>query len=245
MATIFKAGQPNFPANQDELKKRLEKIKTLINNVAGIPTVNIKFIEAAFQLMQDCDLITANNVNFLINPKPQVSIFEGILRLVQDYNDVYDENGHQRFYFGWDRRVELNEQKHFVLSKEWYPWNKQQFYNWLKERAQDACEEYWADAYAQKVDFGKIAKEFAIKKDDNSTAPEETSKPDDLKAVLASLEELHKKFDCVNKQINSINDNLNMIANKLNDKAETLSEDLTKKIEDVNKEVKALYELWK
>ena len=240
MATIFKAGQPNFPANQAALDGRLEKIKKLINNAKNAPHINIHFMNESLLLMQDCDLITEDIVEYLSSHFTP----EGVFRLVENYDDILDANNYVRFYKGTKRRVELND-KTFLISKEWFPSNKQQFYDWLKKIAQDACEEYWADVYAQKVDFGKIAEEFATNEDDNSTAPEATSKPDDLKAVLASLEELHKKFDSVNKQINSINDNLNMIANKLNDKTETLSEDLTQKIEDVNKEVKALYELWK
>lgn len=70
---IFKAGQPNFPTNQDELNSRLKKIETLINNVAGIPTVNIEFTKAAFQLMQDCDLITESNLRFLTSSQNMCS----------------------------------------------------------------------------------------------------------------------------------------------------------------------------
>ena len=62
MAIVFRAGNPNFPANQDKLNLRLEEIEQLINNDKKVPKVNIKFSEAAFKLMEDCALITEGNL---------------------------------------------------------------------------------------------------------------------------------------------------------------------------------------
>lgn len=157
MAKVFREGQPNFPANQAELDKRLTEIEQLINNDKGIPQVNVKFSEAAFQLMQDCDLITESNVKFLSdaqNCKNYDSCLffirnrsEGALRQVNDDGNVNDAKGDQRFYYGTDRRVELSDGRHFLISNDWYkdktvcP-NKRAFYNWLKKEAQDACKKH-------------------------------------------------------------------------------------------------------
>jgi|GEM_PF-4718579 len=267
MAKVFKSNCANFPADQQELNKRLKVIEKLINNDDNVSTVNIRFVESAFQLMQDCGLITEGNVEFLLDPRacrnfkpsdPRDREFkydfyfmynpgEGALRHVNDYNDV-NTNGKQRFYYGWDRRVELNGEN-YLLSNDWYndysgyP-NKRAFYLWLKENAQDACNEYWADKYARHVDLGDNLEIPVINKDDTYTAPA-SKEPDDLKAVLALLNDLHKKIDDLNEKFDNLNSNLNAVADKLNEKTDTLQENLQKQVEDVNKEVKALYELWK
>ena len=195
MATIFKAGQPNFPANQAALDGRLEKIKKLINNAKNAPHINIHFMNESLLLMQDCDLITEYIVEYLSSHFTP----EGVFRLVENYDDILDANNYVRFYKGTKRRVELND-KTFLISKEWFPSNKQQFYDWLKKIAQDACEEYWAEQ--------KIVEVPITNASNDSTAPEETPKPDDLKAVLASLEELHKKIDEMNEKITFLYDEL-------------------------------------
>lgn len=138
MATIFKAGQPNFPANQAALDERLKNIKGLIDNTKKISRINIHFMNEALLLMQDCDLITVNIVGYLSSHFTP----EGVLRLVTNYDDILDANNYVRFYKGSRRRVELND-KTFLISKEWFPSNKQQFYDWLKEKAQAACRRHW------------------------------------------------------------------------------------------------------
>ena len=254
MAKVFKSYCTNFPADQQELGGRLKEIEKLINK----PRDNISFVESTFQLMQDCGLITEGNVEFLLDPracrnfKPTFYFMrnpiEGALRHVNDYNDVNDAKGDQRFYSGWDRRVELNG-KNYLLTNDWYndysgyP-NKRAFFLWLKENAQDACNEYWADEYARRVDFGDTLENPVTNKDDIYTAPA-SKEPDDLKAVIALLNDLHKKIDNLNEKFDNLNSNINAVANKLNEKTETLQENLQKQVEDINKEVKALYELWK
>ena len=263
MATVFKSYCTNFPVDQQELDNRLKQIEKLINK----PHDNISFVESTFQLMQDCGLITEGNVNFLLDPdacrnfKPSDpsdrdckydfyfmrNPSEGALRNVNDYNNVNDAKGDRRFYSGWDRRVELNGEN-YLLSNDWYndysgyP-NKRAFYLWLKENAQDACNEYWADKHARSVDLGDNLEIPVTNKDDNYTAPA-SKEPDDLKAVLSLLNDLHKKIDNLNEKFDNLNSNLNAVADKLNNKTEILNRDLTQKIEDVTKEVNALYKLW-
>ena len=156
MSIIFRAGNPNFPANQAELKERPAEIEELMNNEKKVPPVNIKFVEKAFKLMEDWDLITESNIKFLCSaPACQSYDFrlkflrnynEGVLRAVEDDNEVYTD-GYPRFYPGFDRRVELNGQKYLIVN-DWYkdgsacP-NKRPFYNWPEENAQAACVEYW------------------------------------------------------------------------------------------------------
>ena len=157
MATIFREGQPNFPANTTELGKRLTEIRQLINNDNKVSEVNINFTEAAFQLMQDCALITENIVKFLCSARNCESIDrnfrfpfnpdEGVLRAVTRDDDVLGDGG-QRFYYGDDRRVELSNGQHYLFSNDWYgdrnscP-NKRAFYNWLSKLAQNACKKHW------------------------------------------------------------------------------------------------------
>lgn len=176
MAKVFKSNESNFPANQAELDRRLAKIEELINK----PKANIEFCEAAFQLMADCDLITEENIDFLISPsacKEYNSNFwfmrnrkEGALRRVDDDNDVHSD-GFPRFYSGYDRHVELDGQ-HYLISNDWYkdaspcP-NKQAFYDWLSKKAQVACEKYWAGF----GNFGLASKVFIVADTDEQNRP--------------------------------------------------------------------------
>ena len=165
MSIVFRAGNPNFPVNQDELEdKRLKEIEQLVNKYDA----NIPFCEAAFKLIEDCDLITEDNVRFLCSAqacKEYDTNFwfirnrkEGVLRPTEDYNNVFTGK-YQRFYSGFDMRVEFYEQT-FLIVNDWYkdfsedrhgqrkpspcP-NKRAFYNWLKEKAQNACEKHWTE----------------------------------------------------------------------------------------------------
>ena len=161
MAIVFRAGNPNFPANQDELKMRLNEIEQLVNKL----NANIEFCVAAFKLIEDCDLITEDNVRFLCSAQackkydPNFWFIrnrsEGVLRPTKDYNNILTGND-RRFYSGSNIRVEFYEQ-HFLIVNDWYkdfsidrsgqekpspcP-NKRAFYNWLKEKSQDACEKH-------------------------------------------------------------------------------------------------------
>ena len=143
---IFMNGRPNFPKDEDELNLRLAEIEKLINNDEKVSQVNIKFVEAAFKLMEDCDLITSDNVNFLSSAQACMEFNEqfrfprnpreGALRHVTDNNDVLGVDGSPRFYDGKKRHVELDGQ-HYLISKDWFgdtalcPSNKRQFFKWL------------------------------------------------------------------------------------------------------------------
>lgn len=215
MAIVFRAGCPNFPVNQAELNRRLAAIEELINNKDNVAFVNIKFSEAAFQLMQDCNLITESNIEFLLAPKPirfMRNPSEGALRFVTDDNDVYGEDGCQRFYSGTDRRLELNR-RHYLISNDWYNdysaySNKRAFYNWLKKATQKACEEHWG---------GRVQ------------LPPPPSEMDYLKAIYYLAKDLSKKVDALSGEVTVLkkNDNLN------------------EQINELNKEIQALRELWK
>lgn len=200
MTKVFKAGCPNFPANQAELDKRLAAIERLINNVESVAFVNIKFSEAAFQLMQDCDLITESNIRFLCDPAAcksyDKSFFfirnrrEGVLRPVEDDADVLGDDGFSRFYPGFDRRLELNGQK-YLLVNDWYkdggicP-NKRSFYNWLAEKTQAACEEHWQ---------GGIV---------TPPPPPPPKEIDYLKAIYHLLKNLNNKVDELNEEVKTL-----------------------------------------
>lgn len=211
MAKVFRAGCPNFPSNQAELNRRLEAIEGLINK----SNANIEFVEVAFQLIQDCNLITESNIEFLLDPKPirfMRNPSEGALRLVIDDNNVHDEDRRPRFYSGTDRRLELNKQ-HYLISNDWYkdgsacP-NKRAFYNWLKIAAQKACEEHWG---------GRVQ------------PPPPPSEMDYLKAIYYLVKDLNKKVDALSEEVKVLKKNDN----------------LTEQINELNKEVQALHELWK
>ena len=198
MAIIFRAGNPNFPANQAELKERLAAIEELINNEKKVSPVNITFVEKAFKLMEDCDLITESNIKFLCSAAACQSYDsrlkflrnynEGVLRAVEDDNDVYTD-GYPRFYPGFDRRIELNGQKYLIVN-DWYkdgsacP-NKRPFYNWLEENSQAACVEYWK----------------------RSSKPEPQRTPtemDYLKAIYRLVKNLNDKVDALNAVVDEL-----------------------------------------
>lgn len=175
-----------------ELKRRLAELKKLINNDDNVQWVNIKFVETAFKLMEDCGLITAENINFLTDARACARFDsalkfpfnpdEGALRQVTDYGDVLGADGLPRFYHGRKRRLDFNGRT-YLFSNDWYadrsvcP-NKRAFFNWLKEKAAAACQ--------------------------NNPAPPPT-KPVDLNTVLKSLEELHKKVDHLTRQVETFN----------------------------------------
>ena len=158
MGIIFHSGRPNFPLDETELEKRLAKVHELINK----PHANIEFVETAFKLMEDCDLITETNVQFLCSAEsckkfnakfrfPRNSS-GGALRYVIDDNDVIGGKGNtrgRRFYSGYDRRVELNGD-HYLISNDWYKDNntvpnKRAFYNWLVKKAWESCKIFWQE----------------------------------------------------------------------------------------------------
>lgn len=234
MARVFMNGRPNFPADQAKLNWRLSEIEKLIDKKDS----NIEFVEAAFQLMEDCDLITEENIRFLCDARACKGEniwfirdrIEGALRKVDDDNDVFFK-GYPRFYKGDDRRVELNGQR-YLISNDWYknfsedrdgeqkpsicP-NKQAFYDWLKKVAQASCVKYWAENPAPP----KI-----------NPAPA-SPKPSDMETLLRLLVTLDRKLDAINTRLDSIE--------------ETLREEvknLRGEVDNVKNTVKALHEAW-
>ena len=233
MGKIFREGQPNFPSKY-ELPRRLEEIRKLINNDDKVSQVNIKFVEAAFQLMQDCDLITEDNLNALASANycynvssefrfPFLPTEGAVRRTINDF-DVGDDKGFKRFYDGTDRKVLLANEQSYLLSNDWYnskginPHNKEAFYRWLKQRAEKACSKHWNFGYSSETTF------------------KPTPRPD-LQTVLKSLEDLHKKVDEIANKFGDLNKDVIQIV----DKAVALNKDVV----EVKKEIKALNELLK
>lgn len=203
MAKIFRSGGPNFPKDKDELEKRLKKVKDLVNK----SNANIEFAEAAFKLMEDCDLITEENIKFLSSAQSCESYNydfrfprnpnEGALRYVIDDNDVIGGLGKARFYSGNDRRVELNG-NHYLISNDWYKDNntmpnKSAFYNWLAKKATAACEAKWAEDELEdlQIEFVDAEDELEEKDFDEPVAKkvpsENNSETEKLLSNLASL----------------------------------------------------------
>ena len=135
----------NFPASQADLDNRLSKIEQMITNTQNDPRINIHFNEEVFKLMHDCNLITQANVNFLVNCQTfrnSQKFSEGVLRPTLIYNDTLgDDNTYKRFYSENQRALKFNNQL-YLISKEWYPDNKHKFYNWLKEKAYAAFDNF-------------------------------------------------------------------------------------------------------
>ena len=172
--------------------------------------------------MQDCNLITEDNIEFLLDHVKcrsfDKSFFfirnrqEGVLRPIKDDANILGADGYPRFYPGFDRRLELNGQK-YVIVNDWYKdasmcLNKRAFYEWLKKAAQKACEEHWG---------GRVL------------PPLPPSEMDYLKAIYYLVKDLSKKVDALSEEVTVIKKNDN----------------LTEQLNELNKEVKALRELWK
>ena len=128
----------------EELKKRLIEIAKLINK----PSANVEFVETAFALLDDCNLITDENckiltssaacsqinrdLRFMRNPN------EGALRRAIDYNySTLGEDGEPRFYPPGKRRVRVNGED-YLISNDWYKdnspkkrKNKAAFFEWI------------------------------------------------------------------------------------------------------------------
>ena len=263
------------PIDVEDFINRCNEITALIPQPpVREPDNNMRFVEKAFTLFKDCGLINKENVEALNDPNwcqnkfnTKMNPLGGVLRredlTMWDNNNLRYycpreelklssdiETADRRQWSGASKLAVICGGVTYYISNDWFSDDKprptkSKFTRNLIIEAIIACNMLPSELPQESVVIEDTSEKPEPVAADSPTISEETSKPDDLKAVLASLEELHKKFDSVNKQINNINDNLNMIANKLNDKTETLSEDLTQKIEDVNKEVKALYELWK
>lgn len=234
MATIFKANNPKFPANETELTERLTGLETLIN----ADKANIAFVESAFKLMEDCGLITQDNVKFLMDAialkcKHRHFRFpylpnEGVLRQVTNYNDVADSNGLPRFYKGNDRRVELDG-KMYVIANDWYkdsspcP-NKRPFYNWLADKAMTACKAHWnaqaaiANAAQKKPSAAEMMMSSMNKLDGTITQLDNKINVlySNLAAVNNKVDELSSNMAQLNNRVENLSNYMAQTANALN-----------------------------
>ena len=260
MGIVFYEGQPNFPADIKELKERLATIAKLINNDDSVTEVNIKFVEAAFQLMQDCEMLTEKNLRFLCNAvtcrnfnksfRFPFNPFEGVLRAVTDDENVFGgkDNG-QRFYYGTDRRVESSYGQHYLISNDWYadrsttP-NKRQFFKWLSWNATAA---FRAHRDAQ------LNKEISSPATNPAADRRPSHIPPDTKITTKITDELSPEAD--NETANAPDDikqlsesmmfmhrKINAVFVKLEDLEETLEvlELLHNKIDEINEQVETL-----
>lgn len=224
MAVIFKGNNPKFPKNESELNGRLIALENLIN----AENSNIPFVESAFKLMEDCNLITQENINFLMDPialkcKHRHFRFpfltnEGVLRQVTNYNDVTDTNGMPRFYKGNDRRVEFGG-KMYVISNDWYKDNnscpnKRPFFNWLADKATAACKNFW-----------------------NAQVAAAPKKPSAVETLNSSINQLDNKINVLYSNLAAINtkiDELSANISQLNSRVENLSNYMAQTANGIN-----------
>ena len=226
MAIVFKNTQSNFPVNEEELQARLDKIEKLINS--KVARVNIKFVEAAFNLIADCNLISEDNINFLIAPKACQNFHnqfkflrnpsEAVLRPTNYDYDVLGKDGYSRFYNGTKMRVELDG-KRYLISNDWYadhsvcP-NKRQFFNWIKYKATAACQKHWAEesesfwkellAIGHEASIG-CQKHWAEENESFPIQPSEVSNTEDtLKSLIKKIETLEKKIDNLTVRVSEL-----------------------------------------
>lgn len=210
MGIVFRSGRPNFPKDFTEFKNRFDEIKKLINNDDDVSIVNIKFCLAAFKLMEDCDLITEDNINFLCSAQSCKNFNynfrfpfnpdEGALRYVTDDNNVLGMDGLPRFYYGTDRRVDLHGE-HYLISNDWYKDNnavpnKRAFYNWLKKKAENACQK-------------------KREEDEKNTSTEKISVEPEQKKVPVETENLLRNLVSIVARIDSRIENLEKILGEI------------------------------
>ena len=216
MAVIFKSNNPKFPANEAALTERLKALEKLIN----ADNSNVQFVESAFKLMEDCDLINADNVKFLTDAialkcKHRHFKFpnlptEGALRQVTNYGDTADRTGFSRFYNGTERRVEF-EGKMYLISNDWYKDNnpcpnKRQFYNWLADKALTACKAYWheqalkAAAAPKKPSAGEILLSNVNQLDNK------------INVLFSNLSMMNNKMDALSAEINQLNNRIDQLS---------------------------------
>ena len=221
MAVVFKSNNAKFPANESELAERLNEIENLINAEKS----NVAFVESAFKLMENCGLITQENIKFLTDAialKCKHHHFrfpylpsEGVLRQVKNYNDVFDSNDLPRFYKGNDRRVEC-EGKMYVIANDWYQDNtpcpnKRQFFNWLADKAEKSCKAYWSAQLAANVQ----------------------KKPSAVDVMMTSINKIDNEILQLDNKINILFSNLSMMNNKLDNLSANLAQ-LNSRVENLN-----------
>ncbi|MBR1645740.1 MAG: hypothetical protein IJ685_03070 [Selenomonadaceae bacterium] len=273
MGYIFREGSPNFPKDETELNERLTGVEKFINPAEEISKVNVKFVLVAGKLMEDCGLITENNLRFLcdaaacrnLNPdfKFPYNPGEGALRAVDDDDKIHGADGCPRFYRGKKRRLELLNGQHYLFSNDWYPFNKKQFFLWLAMNARKNCETVW-NRQVSTNPFGgdekitiEITDELLPESNGEKLDAVTVNTPDDSAKVVESLKDLHAKVDAVTRNnpydfgkvvesLKILHSNVDAVtANQLDDSAKVIKtlESLHEKVDALTSEVKELKSL--
>ena len=244
------------PIDVEDLKTRFNEITALIPQPpVREPGNNMQFVEKAFTLFKDCGLITKENVEALNDPDwcqknfdTKMNPLGGVLR--REDLTMWDKNN-LRYYCpreelknlsdieaakrnAWGGKSKLAvicEGETYYISNDWFSNDKprptkSEFAKKLLLWAVNACNLLPSEQQKETVVIEETSEKSEPVATDSSTTSE-TPNPDDLKAVLASLEELHKKIDALNARLHELGGSLN------------------EKIYAVDKEVTALYELWK
>lgn len=245
------------PIDVEDLKTRFNEITALIPQPpVKEPDNNMRFVEKAFTLFKDCGLINKENVEALNDPDfcqknfdTKMNPLGGVLRredlTMWDKNNLRYycphkelknpsdiESANRNAWSGKSKLAVICEGVTYYISNDWFSNDKprptkSEFAMKLLLWAVNACNLLPSEQQKEPVVSEEISEKPEIVATNSSTTPEATTKPDDLKAVLASLEELHKKIDALNARLDNLGSSLN------------------DKVDEVNKEVKALYELWK
>lgn len=128
--------------------------------------------------------------------------YEGVLRLTDNDNDVFDRKGFPRFYSGRQRYVASSDKQRLLISNDWYndasvcP-NKRQFFNWLKAHAIAACKAYWDN-----TGFDDVPNPFPGDAIDDSIFS--TDEATNLTVIIQSLDDLHEKIDELNEKVEKL-----------------------------------------
>lgn len=206
--TVSDTDEKNFPRDNDELFNRFKEIRALIPQ----PTQregdnNIRFVQKAFELFKDCNLISKENVEslndsdwcykkfnelkiktlserfFKMNPLGGVLRREGL--------SLRDTGGRLRYY---PEMAVICEGTKYYISNDWYSdeqprYTKTTFLLWLMIWTMKACEAEWA--------------EQSVNEAVNPEGESVTQKADS-ETILQSLRELHKKVDELTAQVEEI-----------------------------------------
>lgn len=198
---------------------------------------NMRFVEKAFTLFKDCGLITKENVEALNDPNwcqnkfnTRMNPLGGVLR--REDLTMWDKNN-LRYYCPREELKNLSDVEAanrnawsgasklavicggvtYYISNDWFSDDKprptkSKFTRNLIMEAIIACNMLPSELLQESVVIEETEEKPETIAANSSTTPEATSTPDDLKAVLASLEELHKKIDEMNEKVTFLYDEL-------------------------------------
>ena len=218
------------PTDVEDLKTRFNEITALIPQPpVREPDNNMRFVEKAFTLFKDCGLITKENVEALNDPdfcqknfdtkmnplggvlrKAGLTMWDTGLRYYCPYEELTQTSDKMiadtKQFRGASKLAVICEGVTYYISNDWFSNDKprptkSEFAMKLLFWAVIACNMLPSEQQKEPVVIEQNSEKPETNATDYSTAPEETPKPDDLKAVLASLEELHKKINEMNEKI--------------------------------------------